>query len=395
MTAAVLANEGGSRVRDRFLSRVARALEKRDLDRARALGESLVAKDPGSPEARFALALAALLADDLAGAAALAVEAFEADPNVRETADLAALVYGLAGDLTTAIYYGKLAAVIPASPRLAALLPPTLPTFARVLCEIAERPLLERGSRALATGAWVAAEHWLRQHLAFEPECREAQVKLALCLLTQGRARAATDALRAARHQRPTDAEIASLLGRALTASGRFADAAACHRHAISQAPEDAVVHAAALVDALADPACRPGDAAAGVRAWGRKFGERRMPGLPRPTSVAARRLVVGLFVAGNASSAEAKALTRILVHRDPNRFTMVGFGYGSLSENLNIGFQKAVDRWHDVGDCDPLTLAAMVEAEEIDILVDLPAFRRRICSLPSAAAWPRVRSRG
>ena len=122
----------------------------------------------------------------------------------------------------------------------------------------------------------MAAEHWLRQHLAFEPECREAQVKLALCLLTQGRARAATDVLRAARHQRPTDAEIASLLGRALTASGRFADAAACHRHASSQAPEDAVVHAAALVDALADPACRPGDAAAGVRAWGRKFGEQQ-----------------------------------------------------------------------------------------------------------------------
>jgi hypothetical protein len=137
MTAAVLANEGGSRVRDRFLSRVARALERRDLDKARALGESLVAKDPGSSEARFALALAALLADDLAGAAALAVEAFEADPNVRETADLAAVVYGLAGDLTTAVYYGKLAAVIPASPRLAALLPSTLPTFARVLCEIA------------------------------------------------------------------------------------------------------------------------------------------------------------------------------------------------------------------------------------------------------------------
>jgi tetratricopeptide (TPR) repeat protein len=266
MTAAVIADDG-SRARDRFLSRVGRALEKRDLDRARALGESLVAKDPGSSEARFALALVALLTDDLASAAALAVQAFEADPNIRETADLAAVVHGLAGDLTTAIYFGKLAAVLPASPRLAALLPPSLPTFARVLCEISERPLLERGSRALAAGAWSAAEHWLRQHLAFEPHCREAQVRLALCLLSQGRAPAATDVLRAARHQLPADAEIASLLGRALTASGRFAEAAVCHRHATSQAPHDPAVHAAALVDALADPACNPGDAAADFRA--------------------------------------------------------------------------------------------------------------------------------
>ena len=373
--AAVITDAGGSPVRDQFLSRVARALEKRDLERARAIAEALLSKQPGSAEARFALALAALLADDLAGAAALAVDAFEADPNVRETADLAAVAYGLAGDLTTAIYYGKLAAVMPASPRLAALLPPSLPPFARVLCEISERPLLERGSRALAAGAWPTAEHWLRQHLAFEPDCREAQVRLALCLLSQGRARGAADALRAARHQRPADAEIASLLGRALTASGRFVEAAACHGYATSQAPDDPAVHAAALVDALADPACRPGDAAAGFRAWGRKFGERRTPGLMRSTSVAARSLVIGLFVAGNADSPEATALTRILMHRNAGRFTMVGFGYGSLSYDPNIRFQTAVDRWHDIGGSDPLTLAAMVEAEEIDILVDLAGF--------------------
>jgi hypothetical protein len=163
------------------------------------------------------------------------------------------------------------------------------------------------------------------------------------------------------------DAEIASLLGRALTASGRFAEAAVCHRHATSQAPHDPAVHAAALVDALADPACRPGDAVAGVRAWGRKFGERRTPGLARSTSVATRPLVVGLFVAGNAGSAEAKALT----HAPRSR----SFHHGRLRLRLaerEPQHQFPEGRRSDVGDCDPLTFAAMVEAEEIDILIDL-----------------------
>ena len=394
MIPAAIADESGSRVRDRFLSRVARALEKRDLDRARALGESLVAKDPGSSEARFALALAALLADDLAGAAALAVEAFEADPKVRETAISPQWCMDWWATSRPPSIMASLRRLRRRRP-VSALLPPSLPPFARVLCEISEQPLLERGSRALGAGAWPAAEHWLRHswpssRTAERPRSswpcacsrKAARVPLPMCCVPPG-------------IRRPADAEIASLLGRALTASGRFAEAAACHRHAISQAPEDPLVHAAVLVDTLADPACRPDDAAARVRAWGRKFGERRTPGLPRSTSVATRPLVVGLFVAGNADSPEATALTRILMHRDADRFTMVGFGHGSLSENLNIGFQKAVDRWHDIGDCDPLTLAAMVEAEKIDILIDLAglsaphllvAFGGRIA--PCQVAW-------
>jgi hypothetical protein len=39
----------------------------------------------------------------------------------------------------------------------------------------------------------------------------------------------------------------------------------------------------------------------------------RLTPGVLRSTSVAARSLVIGLFVAGNADSPEATALTRIL----------------------------------------------------------------------------------
>jgi tetratricopeptide (TPR) repeat protein len=357
------------------LQSIESALGDEQWAQVREICEPVLEEFPECPEALFALALASVREHDLARAAALAERALTIDPNVQEYADLLAVVHGLAGDLNTSVYYAKLVTTIPSSQRLRDCMSATVPSFARVLQTISEKPLYHRAAQAMVMEAWPDAERWLRQHLAFEPGSREAYLALGTCLLAQGAPRAAVEALRAGQHQLPPDPDIASLLGKALGALGRFDESEACYRWARVQAPDDAAIGAAPLVQRLYDPRSEAGQTAAAFRDWGHKFGldGRGVPELDTPA--ADGPLTIGYLVAGCGGSASAKALTEILAHRDSRRFTAVGFGYGSLNKPANIAFQKCVDRWQDISGSDPLTLAAMVAAEGVDILVDLAGF--------------------
>jgi len=360
---------------DRFLESVEDALSKEQWAEIRGVCEPVLEEFPECPEALFVLAMASVRENDLAQAIALASHAFDIDPDIQEHADLLAVIHGLAGDLNTSVYYAKLATTIPSSQRLRDCMSKAVPSFVHVLQTISDKPLYHRAAQAMAVKDWGAAEHWLRQHLVFAPASREAYLALGVCLLAQGTPRAAVEALRAGQHQLPPDHDITSLLGRALGALGRFDEAEACHRWARALAPDDAAVGAAPLVQRLYDPRSEADRNAAAFREWGHKFGldGRDAPELGTPA--ANGPLTIGYLVAGCGGSASTGALTEILSHRDSRRFTAVGFGYGSLNETNNIAFQKCFDRWQDISGGDPLTLAVMVAAEGVDILVDLTGF--------------------
>jgi tetratricopeptide (TPR) repeat protein len=360
---------------DHLLQSVASALRDEQWAQVRELCAAVLEEFPECPEALFALALVSVREHDLAQAISLANQVFAIKPDVQEHADLLAVIHGLAGDLNTSLYYAKLATAVPSSQPLRDCLSISLPTYAQVLQTISERPLFNRAAQAMVAKDWVAAEHWLRQHLAFEPDCRQAYLALGTCLLAQGAARAAVEALRAGQHRLPPDPDIASLLGKALGALGRFDESAACHRWARALAPDDAAVGAAPLVQRLQDPRSEADRNAAAFREWGHKFGLAGCKASELDTPEAKGPLTIGYLVAGLGGSATTKALTEILAHRDTRRFTAVGFGCGSLSTTANVAFQKCVDRWQDIASSDPLTLAAMVAAEGVDILVDLAGF--------------------
>jgi predicted O-linked N-acetylglucosamine transferase (SPINDLY family) len=360
---------------DRLLESVENALGNEQWTQVRELCEPVLEEFAKCPEALLVLALASVREHDLAQAVSLANQAFAIDPNVQEYADLLAVIHGLAGDLNSSVYYAKLATTIPSSQRLRDCMSTTVPSLPNVLQTISEKPLYQRAAQAMAVEDWTEAEHWLRQHLVFEPGSREAYLALGACLLAQGAPRAAVEALRAGQHQLPPDPDIASLLAKALGALGRFDESEACHRWARAQASDDAAIGAAPLVQKLYDPRSEDGQTTAAFREWGHKFGldGRKAPELGTPATNGP--LTIGYLVAGCGGSASARALTEILAHRDSGRFTVIGFGQGSLNKSNNIAFQKCFDRWQDTSGGDPLTFAAMVAAEGVDILVDLSGF--------------------
>ncbi len=357
----------------RFLRAFKSAVESEDWVSAAAQAETTIAAKPGCAEARFALALVSIYRDELAVAQDAATRACELAPGIGDYEDLLAVIYGLAGDLNSALFHGKAAANAPRLAHLAGIVPEAFPTLAQVFLQISEQPLLRRGLDALYKARWAEAERWLRQHLAFDPDNSEGAIGLAVSLLAREAPFAATEALRAARHRLPDDAAIASLLGRALTRTGAFDLAQACHASARLLAPEDGEHAAVALLDAMQDPRSTGPAITAGYEDWCRSFAIADGGGAPSHQAVGAdRRLTIGYVIANTGASPSAAWLAEILSHRNAARFTTVGFGYGPLSTPVNRPFQKCVDRWQDVAGVDALTLAAMVRGERVDILIDL-----------------------
>lgn len=362
-----------------------------------ALAEARLERQPTCAEAYYALAVAAIYRDDLAAALQAATQARALAPQTADYEDLLAIVYGLAGEVNDALFHGKAAAGCSRRSALAGILPDGFPTLAQVFIQISEQPLLKRGLQAMEQGVWMDAEIWFRQHLAFAPDCREAAVGLGVSLLAQDQPLAAVEALRGLRHRLPEDAALASLLARALSRIGEFDQARACHGVAQALAPDDAEIAAAAISDTACDPRADDAAVTAARQAWGRTFGID--DGRPAPSASMhggdRRPLTVGYLLANAGRSQNAPWLAEILSHRRSDRFTAVGFGYGALSTPANLVFQKCADRWHDVSGADAYTLAAMVRAEGIDVLVDLAgldapelhaAFASRMA--PCQVAW-------
>jgi predicted O-linked N-acetylglucosamine transferase (SPINDLY family) len=193
--------------------------------------------------------------------------------------------------------------------------------------------------------------------------------------------RGVADSLRAGRHALPRDPDIASQLAHTLLRLGNFTEARACHRWAQKMAPDNAVIHAQALVDLMIDPDQQDQDFLALSKAWGHTFGKDTSDDdgasdfFEAEDPIPKDKLTIGFILGSAGNSARGVTLSSILMQLDENRFQTVGFGVGTLSDAGNIVFQKCIGRWHDVAGVDPITLKAIIAAEEVDIIVNISGF--------------------
>lgn len=361
--------------KEHFFGRVNELVEKGEWEAIQQEGAALLEGEPQCGDLLFLLALAAFTRHNFALAVDQAKRAYDAAPGVMEYCDLLAILHGMAGDLSSASFFAKMASVGTSSPKLAGWLPKSLPTFTESFFEVRSRPFFQQAVHALSLGRWADAEHWFGQHLAFHPKDAEAHAGLAHVLMVQGLFASAVENLRAARHVVPVDAKVASLLGSALAAVGQFAEAQAVHRAAKAAGAADPTIHAAAIADLLADPAVEPQAIATAIGDWARCFGVAPEMLPPRRSSASPRRLTVGYVIGTAGRSQPISFLTEILVRHDAQRFRLVGFGVDALSDPSNVVFQKCFEAWGNTRDADPLTFASMVRAENVDILIDVSGF--------------------
>jgi protein O-GlcNAc transferase len=162
----------------------------------------------------------------------------------------------------------------------------------------------------------------------------------------------------------------ASLLGE----RGLAADALAEHARVVEFAPDDAKSASAYLIALQHDPAQTAAAIAAAHRAWADRYLPVMAPRWTpeRRNADAQRRLRVGWlsprFFAGLAETFFATELR----HLDRTTMAHVLYDSGGIDDAATARFRQAADTWRRVDTLDDEELCARVEADEIDVLVEL-----------------------
>lgn len=356
-----------------FMDEIADLLDAGDLSDAMALAEKGIGEPATQSVATQALAAIAFRSRQLANSIQLLELVLDHSAEASDVPELLAVLNCLAGRLSEALFYAKLATTIAPEGRLRALFGPSLPAFADAFRAISQKPLMRQAQSMAERGAHKDAIGRIEQHLELFPADVPALDLYADLLIETGEARKAMGILRTVLTLAGPSATLLSRMGGCLTAVGELDDALACHREAVARAPKSVALHAALLRDWAFHPHTGGPDHKAAVEAW-RQAMQAAMPRTVRksPAAMVKDRLSIGYLCAG-ALDADTKAMVRrIALAHDRTKIKVVGFGRGSLDSPANMAFRGAFDLWRDISTVDELTLSALIRGEGTDVVINV-----------------------
>ena len=355
---------------DDRLRDVADHLNRNDAAGALALLKPLLEETPPSLAARFVLAMTAWRLERFDWALSLLRECHNEVPDNGGVAEVLASLQAQLGQLEESLFTGKLATALGDDEGLAALVPKDYPGFDRAFLSIVANPLLDKARTALAEGKLGRATEMARQHVAIEPQHIEGRAFYAECLMLEGSAGLAVEALSALDDTNLTP-DLASLYARALTAVGEKQAALRFHHQAATGAPAEPRIAAAQIIDA---PylGVGPVDVMRLAADWVARFAL-----TPKPARKHAfgRKLVVGYLVSAFSDRGDAAAVAAVARAHDRARVTVLGFGLGAQTAEQNAGLIGAFSKWRDIGALDSATLARTLSGDGVDVLVDAGGF--------------------
>jgi tetratricopeptide (TPR) repeat protein len=331
--------------------------------------QRLARSRPDHPVALYGLAVLALKHGKRKIAGDTLMRAHERDPWEAVYTEMLAVLYTMAGNLSSAVYFAKLSASLGLEGVLP-LLPAALPALTSVLATIRTMPLLTSAQTLTSTHHYGKAAEYYESHLTFFADDLAAVRGLAQCHLMTGRP---MQALAGLSQQLDRGAAATAgdygLLGAAHAALGDAAVADDFYRQAEALAGDDIAIGCARIRDAVFDPDRDEAALAALARAWADTLPQQEPP---PPSLVGDRPLRIGLLISALRDSRDLDVVAAVLKAANPQQVKRYVFGHGALDDAANVALRPGTDQWQDISECDPFTLAAILQGDEIDVLVDV-----------------------
>jgi predicted O-linked N-acetylglucosamine transferase (SPINDLY family) len=221
------------------------------------------------------------------------------------------------------------------------------------------------GDRALATQCY-------RNALTIDPHLAIAHSNLGAVLREQGELTGAVEHLTRAIEQDPACAEAYSNLGSALIAQGRHKEAEECHRKAVGLRPDDPTLHSNLLAGLAYDEAYDGAQILAEHRRWEARHAAAAARVKRTGRRAAGRRLRIGYVSPDFRHHAVATFLAPVVAAHDRDRCEIFAYSNTLQTDATTRHLQGLCDQWRDITSLDDDQAAALVAADEIDVLVDL-----------------------
>ena len=229
------------------------------------------------------------------------------------------------------------------------------------------------GLAIASKGEYEASIPVLEQSLKLRPNYPDAHNSLGVALEALGRADEAQSHYRQATELRPDYADAWSNLGTSLTEQGRVSEAIDALRKSLELRPDhrvgDNLLLALCYSSELSPEQLRDEHVN-----WAATFADPLTPAEPprRAVTDPKRRLKIG-YVSGDFRSHTAAGLIELLLtHHDRNRVHVTCYPNVSKADEATDRMRRLADAWRPVTGATDAKMAEMIQADVIDILVDL-----------------------
>jgi predicted O-linked N-acetylglucosamine transferase (SPINDLY family) len=211
--------------------------------------------------------------------------------------------------------------------------------------------------------------------LTLKPDLVEGWIGRGTVLHSQNRFDEALVAHGRALGLNPDLAEAWYAHGCTLFAIGRVTDALASYDKALSIKPDlsDALSSKIFVLDFVSDAGFAEQQHAR--KQWQQFVGSDlavRSPTRHTNTREAGRRIKVGYVSSDFRDHSAARAFRPVLLNHDKSQIEVTCYSCSHVRDGFTEDFQAAADRWRDVSQCSDDALCEQIQADQIDILVDL-----------------------
>jgi predicted O-linked N-acetylglucosamine transferase (SPINDLY family) len=233
--------------------------------------------------------------------------------------------------------------------------------------------LNNQGAALQALGQPQAALASFEQSLKLRSNHAETLTNAGISLRILGRLDEAETQLRRALQLQPAYSEALTNLASTLQVAGRLTESATAWRRAMELCPDSPTAHSGLIfmLDMLPEAAA---EAQAERHRWNARFGQRwkTEPLAHRNTPDPERRLRVGYVSADFFRHSVATAVMPILRAHDHTQIEVVCYSGVIAPDAITAEVQALADVWHDVRNLSDDRLVELIQADGIDILVDL-----------------------
>ncbi len=234
------------------------------------------------------------------------------------------------------------------------------------------------GSLFRDQGRLDEAEAMFRRVCILDPGFVEAHVNLGVSLQEQDRFDDAVACYEHVLSLKPDDVEALNNLGNTFKAQGNLDEAIVCHNRVLAIKPESALHHSNLLLTMVYAASVSPQELAATAREFGKKIADplRRKSPLIRDDDPE-RKLRVGYVSPDFHEHAVNYFFEPLLKLHDRRQFELFAYANVIREDAVTTRLKREFDHWRDIRPLNDDEAADLIEADAIDILVDLAGHTR------------------
>ncbi len=235
------------------------------------------------------------------------------------------------------------------------------------------------GAALLAQKKFDSAVESYQRAILINPNLADAHYNLGIAFNAQNTLDAAIPSFRRTLELQPDFVECYCNLGNALRASGNLIDAVECYQKALAIKPDYANAYSNLLFLESYHATISPVEYLKHARGWELSCvpAELRQATLDKKFSrlpLNCRRLKVGYVSGDFRQHAASYFIEQLFANHDRSRIEVFAYSNNRSRDDVTVRLNKLVNHWVEIADMSDLEVCQRMEADGIDILVDLSA---------------------